>query len=167
MDLTRPSAVPRDCSIALPPEDKAGITAVVQAFERIWNEHQIHKLESIFTQDAEWVNIVGMWWRGRAQIINALHTFHQSMFRNHNMRLVALEIRMVTPEVAIATETQSTDAFQTPDGNLIAEGLNRLTFVLTKRDGNWLIANGHNTIIDAEAEKNDPIRVSPPDTVDR
>lgn len=161
MDLTSPVAVPRDRNTAIAPEDEASITVLIQAFERIWNEHEICKLEALFTPDADWINIVGMWWRGRAQIIRALDTFHRSIFRSHNMRLVDVDIRMITSEVAIATETQSTDAFKTPDGNEIREGLNRLTFVLTKRDGSWLIASGHNTVIDMDAQRNNPIQFSP------
>jgi uncharacterized protein (TIGR02246 family) len=78
------------------------------------------------------------------------------------MRLVDLDIRIITPEVAIATETQSTDAFKTPDGKEIREGLHRLTFVLVKINGSWLIANGHNTVIEADAQRNDPLRLSLP-----
>ena len=82
------------------------------------------------------------------------------MFSHVKLHEVSLDIRAITPDVAIATETISQDAYKTPDGGEVNAGLTRCTYTLVKRNGSWLIASGHNTIINPEAQKNDPIQRS-------
>jgi hypothetical protein len=54
------------------------------------------------------------------------------MFRDVAIPMVGLNIRAITPDVAIATEAENTDGFRTPDGTEVKAGLDRLTFVLVK-----------------------------------
>lgn len=142
--------------------DRSEIEALAQNFGRVWNEHQMHKLEPLFTEDADWINTVGMWWRGRANIIKGLSSFHATIFRNHNLHHVSLDIRPISENVAIATKTDRCEGFITPDGIEIKEALTQLTLVLVKRTSDWLIASGQATVVDAQAQHNDPVNVREP-----
>jgi hypothetical protein len=39
----------------------------------------------------------------------------------------------------------------------------RLSLILTKRSGRWLIVHGHNTVIDQGAQRFDPVKTGWPD----
>ena len=39
--------------------------AAVHTFIEAWNERNTHKLASIFVEDAEFVNVTGLWWHNR------------------------------------------------------------------------------------------------------
>jgi len=138
-------------------EDKAKIEGVVQSFEGIWNSHRLSELGKLLTEDAEWVNVVGMWWHGRAEVVKAHEIFHATMFRKVNIRCTGVEIRGIARDVAIATVTEQVDNYVTPDGREMNGVVDRLTLALVKTGGEWLIASAHNTTVDPRAQPHNPI----------
>jgi uncharacterized protein (TIGR02246 family) len=48
--------------------DEQSVRQVATANEQAWNKHDMDALAPLFTDDAEWVNIVGMWWRGLPEV---------------------------------------------------------------------------------------------------
>jgi uncharacterized protein (TIGR02246 family) len=61
-------------------------------------------------------------------------------------------VRAIAPGVAVAVTQTEMGAFTPPDGARRPEAGNRMSFVLTRRDGRWQIAHGHNTVIDPVAQ---------------
>jgi uncharacterized protein (TIGR02246 family) len=139
-------------------EDKTKIEAVVRSFEAVWNSHRLSDLGKLLTEDAEWVNVVGMWWHGRTEIVKAHETFHAGMFREVNIRCTEIEIREVAPGVAIGIVTEKVDNYVTPEGTQMNGVVDRLTLAMVKRAGEWLIISGHNTTVDPRAQPHDPIK---------
>ena len=48
------------------------------------------------------------------------------------------------------------DGFASADGTLSPPNRNMLTLVFVRRDGRWLVTEGHNTVIDPRAAAHDP-----------
>ncbi|GAA2538587.1 hypothetical protein GCM10009860_19140 [Microbacterium mitrae] len=48
---------------------------VVAAWERAWNAGDADALAALFADDAEFVNVVGLWWHDRASIREAQPEF--------------------------------------------------------------------------------------------
>ena len=44
------------------------VTRVVEAFAGSWNKRGMNAFTESFSSDAEFVNVVGLWWKGRAEI---------------------------------------------------------------------------------------------------
>jgi uncharacterized protein (TIGR02246 family) len=42
--------------------------AVVAELTAAWNENDMHRFAARFAEDEEFVNVAGMWWRGRAEL---------------------------------------------------------------------------------------------------
>ncbi|MGB6500377.1 MAG: SgcJ/EcaC family oxidoreductase [Candidatus Acidiferrum sp.] len=139
-------------------DDKAKIVALVRSLENIWNRHRLEDLSTILAEDADWVNVVGMWWRGRGEIVKAHEALHAGMFRETAMEQSDPEVRMIANNVAIATLTVRMGDYVTPDGRRMSGVVDRLTLVTVKSDGEWRISNGHNTSIDPHAVPHDPVR---------
>ena len=142
-------------------EDDQGIRKTVMGFEKAWNTHDMKLLATLFREDAEFVNIVGMHWRGRDAIVAAHTAFHQTMFKNHQMKTDSLEIRLLGSGYAVAVLTATQDSFTTPDGQAMPKAQTRESFVLTKSSDGWKIVHGHNVQINAEAAQNDPVKSRP------
>ena len=53
--------------------DDQAVRKIVAGYEEAWNAHDMEALAKLFREDAEWVNKVGMHWRGRDEIMVA-HT---------------------------------------------------------------------------------------------
>ena len=49
-------------------EDEAAIRALEARLPEAWNRHDAKAFASVFTEDGDCVNIVGWWWKGRAEI---------------------------------------------------------------------------------------------------
>jgi uncharacterized protein (TIGR02246 family) len=142
---------------SLTKEEDAAIRKVVTGIEETWNTHDMKALEKLFTEDAEFINVVGMHWRGRKAIVAAHTVFHEASFKNHNFKRDAVEIRSLGEGHAIAVVTTTNDSFKTPGGQVIPKRQNRQTYVMTKGPDGWKIAHGHNVPVDPDAAQFDPV----------
>ncbi len=48
-------------------EDEAAINKQVDAMIYSWNNHNYDDLKNYTTENTDWVNVVGMWWKGRQE----------------------------------------------------------------------------------------------------
>ncbi len=142
---------------ALNAKDEGAIGDVLAQYEADWNHHDMKALAGLFTDDAEWINVVGMHWRGKADIYKAHDVYHRTLFTKTGIHFTKIEIRAIAPDVAVAVVTEDFDASLLPDGSTRPVSQDRFTLVLVKRGGNWKIAHGHNTIINADAQPFDPV----------
>ncbi|MCD9856057.1 SgcJ/EcaC family oxidoreductase [Epilithonimonas sp. JDS] len=141
--------------------DEKAIQAQVSQMVSDWNTHEFKNMDSYTTEDVEWVNIVGMWWKGRAEVKSAHQGIFDRMFKGVPFTQKSLKTRFLTKDVAVATLISSVGEFFPPDG--IDHGNNKmpasddiLTLVFVKKNEKWLLASGQNTVVDARAANNNP-----------
>jgi uncharacterized protein (TIGR02246 family) len=139
--------------------EEDAVREMIVAFETAWNNHDPDRMSALLTEDAEWVNIVGWWWRGQPSVKRGFGWIHEVLFKNTPWHADTISIRLTTADTAIASITGTTGSYTTPDGTAVTGKRDRLTMFAVKRAGRWLIASGHNTEINPEAEKHDPLRV--------
>ena len=48
-------------------KDESAINKQVDAMIYSWNHHNYDDLKNYTTEDTDWVNVVGMWWKGRKE----------------------------------------------------------------------------------------------------
>ncbi|MCC6797529.1 MAG: SgcJ/EcaC family oxidoreductase [Candidatus Hydrogenedentes bacterium] len=138
--------------------DEDAVRAVVMGIEQTWNSHDMDAMGKLFRDDAEFINVVGMDWHGRNAIMVAHSAYHNTMFKNHNIKTDTIETRSIADGCAIAVVTTTNDSFKTPDGNVVPKRQNRQTYVLTKRADGWKIVHAHNVPVDAMAAQHDPAK---------
>lgn len=142
---------------ALTKDDEKAIRKVVLGVEEAWNAHDMKAYGKLFREDAEFINVVGMHWRGRKAIMVAHTAYHETLFKNHSIKTDDVQLRSLGSGHAIAVVTTTNDAFTTPTG-VIPKRQNRQTYVLMKDSDGWKIAHAHNVPVDAEAAKHDPTK---------
>ena len=98
--------------------DQEKIRAVVMGFFEAWNHHDMKAFAELFTDDADWINIVGMHWRGKKALVRAHEVFHSTIFQNTDMTPTDVGMRSVTSEVAVAVVTLKAGDFTSPDGEV-------------------------------------------------
>ena len=138
-------------------EDDEAIRQVVANIEKGWNTHDMTFYGAQFREDAEFINVVGMHWRGRDAVMAAHIAYHQTSFKNHNIKTEAVETRSLGNGYGIAVATTTNDSFTTPAGDVVPKMQNRQTYVLAKGADGWKIVHGHNVRIDPTAVKYDPV----------
>jgi uncharacterized protein (TIGR02246 family) len=138
--------------------DEQAIRQGVAAWEASWNKHDMNEMATLLTEDAEWVNVKGMWWRGRADVRQAHVVYHDTIFKKTPYHSLAVAIRFLTRDVAVASVRWKKGSFIAPDGVTYPEAEDMMSMIWVKQSGKWLIALGHNTTIDPEVQQFNPIK---------
>ena len=142
--------------------EEEAIRGVLRGYCDAWNWHDMAALAELFSEDAQWVNIVGMHWPGKAAVVAGHEAYHRTFFQNTEIEIADAEIREIAPGVATAVLRLRVGPFTPPDGIPRPESDDRLSLVLTRRSGRWRIGHGHNTVIDAGAQRFDPVKTGWP-----
>lgn len=125
----------------------ANVTAVVSRFSETWNRHDMVAFGRLFASDAQFVNVVGMWWKGRQEIQDAHEHTHSTMFRNSVLTILSTEVRLPSPQIAIARSKWLLEGHLTIEGASLPPRNGILVNVLARSSGDWQIIDSQNTDI--------------------
>ena len=123
-----------------------GVDIVASAVVEAWNRHDMKAFATHFTEDADFVNVLGMHFRGRPQI-EAVHVdLHRTIFKNSNLRAASTTVRLVNDQVALAhIAWEMTGAEGLPGWNVPDLRKGMLSLVLVRTGDRWLITAAQNT----------------------
>ncbi len=126
---------------------KAQIANNVAAFADSWNRHDMQALAALFTEDADFVNVIGMHWHGRSEIEARHVDVHRTIFRNSTLHTLDHSLRLLSPGVVLAHINWEMAGHENPPGATFAPGVRHgvITGVFVEQEGRWLIAAFHNT----------------------
>ena len=135
-------------AIAKKANDEQAVRKVLASFDEAFSRREADAVATLYTDDAEFVNVAGMLWRGRTEIRHGTAFVLANIFQNTTIQTDSVSIRFPTHDTAIAVIVQHTvGSFVLPDGTCISSTNNRLTYFLVKAGSRWLIAGGQNTEI--------------------
>lgn len=96
-----------------------------------------------FAADADFVNIRGEHFRGRAAIAAGHVAIFKTVYAGSTNRYEIEAVRLLRPEVALL---RAHARLEVPEGPLKGRHTARFTLVLTMENGAWEIASFHNTL---------------------
>ena len=140
-------------------KDRKAVEAQIDAFIRSWNRHDFSDMKNYVADDCDFVNVVGMHWKGREEIQYAHQAYHEKFFKNTPMEKLRVTVRFLKPDVAIVHLLWHIGAFTPPDGSVRGDNDDLATIVLVKRNGRWMITAVENVEVSADAEPFDPIKM--------
>jgi uncharacterized protein (TIGR02246 family) len=135
--------------------DELAVRALVNEFANTWNRHDMKAMHELDTEDVEWVNVVGHYWRGKATVYKGHVAIHKGMCATTTMSVESATIRSIAPTVAIAVATMHGGPSLDPHFPWVVANKTRASFTMVKRDGIWKIVHFQNTVIDPKAEDDD------------
>jgi uncharacterized protein (TIGR02246 family) len=125
-------------------QDETEIRNVEKRQQEAWNQHDAKAYASLFTDDGEIVNVVGWWWKGRAEIEKKLTDAYAFVFRESALTVTDVQVKFLTAEIAVAHVKWTMTGARTPKG--IPEPQQGIQIqVLQKQAGKWLISFFQNT----------------------
>jgi len=143
-------------------KDEADINKQVDAMIYSWNYHNYDDLKNYSTENLDWVNVVGMWWKGQKESQYAHQFYHNTVFQKSVAEKKSVVIRFITKDVAIAHVVQHLSGDVTlPDGKKDVPTDTMGTFVYVKQKGKWLMTAGGNVVINKEVQQYDPVNHLP------
>jgi uncharacterized protein (TIGR02246 family) len=130
-----------------PSNDEAGVRALVSRFEGAWNRHDLEALASLFADDVDFVNVVGMRWVGRNAIEQHHAASRAAIFKTSTLKIQDTTVRFLKPDVATACFVWTLSGMTLKNGQIAPTRTGILTHVLVRADGHWLILLSQKTDI--------------------
>ena len=127
--------------------DKEAVKNVVVAFQEDFNDGRFKNAVDYSTTDWEHINPGGGIDKGRDSVLKTVRAVHQSFLKGVTMRIESMDIRFITPDVAITDVIHNVDNYTTPDGVKHENERHIKTYVVVKKKGKWLLTQDHNTVI--------------------
>ena len=144
-------------------DDATQVRHIVDELVASWNTADAERMFRLATDDVEWVNIMGMYWRGKAQVQAAHHAVLTTRYKDVGETLEEIEsIRSLGADGVVAVVRKRIAAFTAPDGAAIPSTQNRLTLVFRRTPEGLRLAHGVNVEINGRAARSDPAQANAP-----
>src|SRR5215471_10464470 len=96
-------------STTLPPalsaEDANAVRGLVNGFADAWNHHDMKAMHDLDTDDVEWVNVVGHYWRGKETVRRGHTAIHKGMEAKTSMSVESTSLHPIAPNVVVVVAT--------------------------------------------------------------
>lgn len=123
-------------------------------FRDCWNTKDAEKLASVFDDDAEFVNVTGLWWHKRSDIEKAHDYGFRVIFPNSSLTIVETRIKQISDSAAVVHAKMKLTG-QSQKSNEKPEVRRTIfTFIMHKQKAGWTCASAHNTDIVPGTETN-------------
>lgn len=119
--------------------------AVARAFFERWDAHDADGLAELFTEDADFVNVVGIWWRNRKSIRKAHAYGFERIFQNARLTLNEVKVRELTPDIHIVHTVSTLIGQNGPDGQRSGDRVAVISLVTERRKEGFVIVSCQNT----------------------
>jgi uncharacterized protein (TIGR02246 family) len=127
--------------------DEQAVRALGSQMIELWNAHDMKAFAELFRDDAEFVNVYGMWWTGRERIQAEHEATHATVFRQSRLNARNIRVKFLRPDVASLHMLWELTGLALPDGQSLPDRKGVLVYVLVRSAGEWRIAVGQNTDI--------------------
>lgn len=124
-------------------------------FVEAWNNRDPDTLASLFDEDAEFVNVTGLWWHDREAIRKA-HAYGLARIFNHStLQLGSTRTKQLSDDIAVVHARMRLTG-QTPVAGIARPGPRHtiFSFVVHRTPQGWRCAAAHNTDVIPRMETN-------------
>ncbi len=120
--------------------------ALVEAFVEAWNKTDADALANLFVDDADFVNVVGMWWTNRSQIrYNHAYGFRH-MFPDTTLTPLKVKVRYLGDDAAVLHALCLLKGQALPTGGRGGDRTAVLSFTVVRQSNDkWLAVSAQNT----------------------
>jgi uncharacterized protein (TIGR02246 family) len=123
------------------------VRRVAAAFFDAWNRHDVSAMAALYSEDAQVVNSLGLWWRGVDEVergLGQMNAIGPSLIPD------SMSARLLTQDTALCIVDYTVGSFTRPGGQTMPEQKALSTFVMVKAESGWVIAAAQTTAVNAE-----------------
>lgn len=132
--------------MAYSPLDKPD--SIPRVFVEAWNNRDAAKIATLFMEDAEFINVTGLWWHNQADIEKAHAYGLNTIFKDSTLSIIRLKVKLLTESFAVVHAKMKLTGQTATDGvQLAGRRTNIFTFVVQKSAKEWLCVAAQNTDI--------------------
>ncbi|HOC12437.1 MAG TPA: SgcJ/EcaC family oxidoreductase [Propionicimonas sp.] len=128
---------------------------VVRRFTKAWNRHDADGIAELFTDDVDFVNVVGLWWTSPRSIRRAHKRGFERMFGATELVVEKLKLRWLGEDAALVHARWRMTGQVDPEGQP-AQARRGIASVVVQRlaDDSWIAVSWQNTDIAPSADTN-------------
>jgi uncharacterized protein (TIGR02246 family) len=130
-------------AIDLPPAERDALQNIVRQLETAWNALDGDAFAAPFAADADFVNVRGEHFQGRAAIAAGHVGIFRSIYAGSRNQHIVEALRLLRRDVALVHVRAR---LEVPQGPLAGMHTAMFSMVLTKEEGGWEISAFHNTL---------------------
>lgn len=121
---------------------------IAEEFAAAWNAADPEALAALFVEDADFVNVVGLWWTNRHQIRENHAIGFRRMFADTVMVLERVRVRDLGTDAAVVHARWTMTGQIDPAGEKSGTRRGVISFTATRQpNGRWLAVSAQNTDI--------------------
>jgi uncharacterized protein (TIGR02246 family) len=128
-----------------PPVDEQSIRGLATQFERAWNTHDMNILGSITTEDVDFVNVAGLHWKGRAEVVKEHAERHKVRFKDSVWATERVSVQFLTSDMALVHVDWQTRGDLDFDLKPWPPRKGIFSWLVVKNAGSWRIRAAQNT----------------------
>ncbi len=125
---------------------------IPSAFATAWMARDAGALAALFAEDADFVNVVGIWWEDRAAIERAHGYALRSFFSRSRLAVGRVKTRMLGDDAAVVHCRFRLSGQLAPEGGEAGARSGILSFVAMRVAEGWQVVSAQNTDIVPGAE---------------
>jgi uncharacterized protein (TIGR02246 family) len=132
-------------------KDEMAIKNVIQQQEKAWNSHNWDSLGSYFMDDGTLINSIGLFWKGRKDIIAHLKLISDCCLVPTSVKFEFKQARFLTPDIAIVYTEETLFAYKDDELlHLYKKGDTEYKWkidLFERKSGEWKITSTQMTLI--------------------
>jgi uncharacterized protein (TIGR02246 family) len=127
--------------------DEAAIQQIGVKWQDAWNKRDAKAMTNLLAEDIDFVTVLGPkgWMKGRAQFEEAHARMFTTLFADSTWKTEETHVKWIQPDLAIARVLWSTTGDKVRHVKHGSPRTGIFTWVVQKRDGQWLIVASQNT----------------------
>lgn len=129
-------------------------SGIPKYFAEAWNNKDAKKLASVFAEDADFVNVVGLWWHNRRDIEKAHDYGFRNIFPDSYLTVTKIKVNNISESVSVVHARMHLRGQSSINEKNAEPRRNIFTFVVQKRSQGWICVSAHNTDIVPGKETN-------------
>lgn len=127
---------------------------IPERFAEGWNERNADKIAALFDENAEFVNVVGIWWHKREDIRRAHDYGLQVIFNNSELSVGKTSVKYLSDTIAVVHARMRLTGQSELKGKKPKNRQTIFSFVVHETGGEWSCASAQNTDIVPGKETN-------------
>lgn len=120
---------------------------IPRQFEDAWNDKDANALAALFAEDADFVNVVGLWWQNRPDIERAHEYGLTTFFAQSQITARRVKVKLIRPDVAVILTRWRLIGQIDKVGQTIDPRFSVMTLVASRGAKGWIVQAAQNTDI--------------------
>lgn len=134
---------------AIEETDVNSINTIIANYTKSWNERGCHGFADDFTEDADFINIFGMVFKGREEIEQRHVQILATIYKGSKLEILDTQLREIQPGIILALIRWKLYGYHTPRSDLSLPGETRegiFSQLFIESHGKWEITASQNTM---------------------